>query len=120
MSLSPETPQDHDYCRIPDHDESTEKKVELGKRKSDEKTNENFMNDTGKSFSVALILASTNPQCDKRLFIELQAQYMKIPRSEHVVYINCSECQNKKQFVYTTCSQHVLSLEFSCTELVIQ
>ena len=30
---------------------------------------------------------------------------MKIPSSEHVVYINCSECQNKKQFVYTTCSE---------------
>ena len=41
---------------------------------------------------------------------------------EHVVYINCSEVQNKsrKQFVYTTCSQNVLSLQFSCTELVIQ
>ena len=26
---------------------------------------------TGKSFSEALILASTNPQCDKRLFMEL-------------------------------------------------
>ena len=85
MSLSPETPQDHDYCRIPDHDESTEKKVELGKRKSDEKTNENFIDDydTGKSFSEALILASTNPQCDTRLFIELQVQYMKISSSEH-------------------------------------
>ena len=74
MPLSPETPQDHDYCRIPDHDESTEKKVDLGKRKSDE----NFIDDTGKSFSEALILASTNPQCDKRLFIELQVQYMKM------------------------------------------
>ena len=72
MSLSPETPQDHNYCRIPDHDESTEKKVELGKRKSDEKSKENFIDDTGKSFSEALILASTNPQYDKRLFIELQ------------------------------------------------
>ena len=82
MSLSPETPQDHDYCRIPDHDESTEKKVELGKRKSDEKTNENFIDDydTGKSFSEAIILASNNPHYyDKRLFIELQVQYMKIP-----------------------------------------
>ena len=59
---------------------------------------------TGKSFSEALILASTNPQYDKRLFIELPAQYMKIASSEHVVYINCSECQNKKQFAYTTCS----------------
>ena len=62
MSLSPETPQDHNYCRILDHGESTEKKVELGKRKSDEKSKENFIDDTGKSFSEALILASTNPQ----------------------------------------------------------
>ena len=29
---------------------------------------------TGKSFSEALILASTNPQYDKRLFIELRVQ----------------------------------------------
>ena len=60
---------------------------------------------TGKSFSEALILASTNLQYDKRLFIELRIQNMKITSSEHVVYINCSECQNKKQFVYTTCSE---------------
>ena len=32
---------------------------------------------TGKSLSEELILASTNPQYDKRLFIELQVQYMK-------------------------------------------
>ena len=32
---------------------------------------------TGKSFSEALILASTNPQYDERLFIELPVQYMK-------------------------------------------
>ena len=65
---------------------------------------------TGKSISKALILASTNPHYDKRLFIELQVQYMKIASSEDVVYINCSECQNKnkKQFVYTTCSELVL------------
>ena len=54
-----------------------------------------------KSLSESVILASTNPQYDKRLFIELPVQYMKIPSSEHVVYINCSECQNKK---------HVLSM----------
>ena len=56
---------------------------------------------TGKSLSEALILASTNPQYDKRLFIDLALQYMKTTSSEHVVYINCSECQNKnkKQFV---------------------
>ena len=44
---------------------------------------------TGKSFSEAIILASTNSQYDDRLF-------MKIASSEIVVYINCSECQNKK------------------------
>ena len=46
---------------------------------------------TGKYFSEALILASTIPQYDKRLFIKLQIQYMKIASSEHVLYINCSE-----------------------------
>ena len=34
---------------------------------------------TGKSLSETLIFASTNPQYDDRLFIELQVQYMKIP-----------------------------------------
>ena len=37
---------------------------------------------TGKSFSEALILASTNPKYDKILFIELKVQYMKIASSE--------------------------------------
>ena len=36
---------------------------------------------TGKYLSEALIFASTNPQYDDRLFIELQVQYMKIPSS---------------------------------------
>ena len=44
--------------------------------------------DTGKSLSEELILASTNPQYDKRLFIELRVQYMKTTSSEHVVYTN--------------------------------
>ena len=35
----------------------------------------------GKSLSEALIFASTNPQYDDRLLIELQVQYMKIPSS---------------------------------------
>ena len=39
---------------------------------------------TGKYFSEVLILASTNPQYDKRLSSELPVQYMKIPSSEHV------------------------------------
>ena len=41
---------------------------------------------------------------------------MKIASTEHVENTNCYECQ-KHQFVYTTCSDSVLSLEFSCTEL---
>ena len=45
---------------------------------------------TSKSFSEALILASTNPQYDKRLFIELQVQYMKIPSSEHGENMLCT------------------------------
>ena len=61
---------------------------------------------TGKFFSEALILASTNPQYDKRLLIDLPVQYMKTASSEHVVYINCFECQNKNNL----CTQHVLSL----------
>ena len=36
---------------------------------------------TGKSLLEALIFASTNPQYDNRLFIELQVQHMKIPSS---------------------------------------
>ena len=60
--------------------------------------------------SKDLILALTNPQYDKSLFIELRVHYMKITSSEHAVYINCSECQNKnkKQFVYATCSELVV------------
>ena len=46
---------------------------------------DNKVSGTGKSFSEALILASTNPQYDRRLLIELRVQYMKITSSEHVV-----------------------------------
>ena len=46
---------------------------------------------TGKSFSEALIFASTNPQYDDRLFIELQVQYMKIPSSEYGENMLCTE-----------------------------
>ena len=44
---------------------------------------------TGKSLSEALILASTNPQYDDRLSMELPVQYMKTTSSEDVVYTNC-------------------------------
>ena len=45
---------------------------------------------TGKSLSEALIFASTNPQYDNRLLIELQVQYMKIASSEHVENMLCT------------------------------
>ena len=59
---------------------------------------------TGKSLSEALIFASTNPQYDNRLFIELLVQYKKITSSVHVVYTNCFcfDIQNN------LCTQHVL------------
>ena len=52
-----------------------------------------------KSFSEVLILASTNPQYDKivHLITSSVHENSKLRTlSEHVVYTNCSECQNKK------------------------
>ena len=82
-----------------------------------QEVSQNFWIRTGKSFSKALFLASTNPQYDKRLFIELEVQYMKILSSEHAVYINCSESQNKnkKQFVYTICSELAIFMYWTQT-----
>ena len=80
---------------------------------------------TGKSLSEALIFVSTNPQYDNRLFIELQVQYMKICKLrtwlEHVE----QSVKTKKQTIcvhnmFYPCYPHVLSLQFTCTELVIQ
>ena len=65
---------------------------------------------TGKSLSDALILASTNPQYDKILFIDLPVQYMKTTSSEHVVYINCFLFWHSEQFLNTTCSELVVTL----------
>ena len=35
----------------------------------------------------------------------------------HVVYMNCSECQNKKQLVYTTCSELVIFIYWTCNSM---
>ena len=62
--------------------------------------------DTGKSFSEVLILASTNPQYDKRLSIKVPVQYMKIPSSEHCLNMLCTQIvlnvttKTKNQFVF--------------------
>ena len=55
--------------------------------------------DTGKSFSEALILASTNPQYDKRLFVDLPVQCMKTASSEHVVYLH--------KLFFSFCNNHI-------------
>ena len=79
---------------------------------------------TGKSLLVALIFASTNPQYDKRLFIDLPVQYMKTTSSEHVVYINCSECQKIKKTIcvhnmFWAWNFHVLNWWFKEQSVVI-
>ena len=63
---------------------------------------------TGKSLSEAIIFASTNPQYDQRLFIELQVQYMKIPSSEHGKNMLCTEIVLDIQNNF--CIQHVLPM----------
>ena len=75
---------------------------------------------TGKSLSEALIFASTNPQYHDRLFIELRVQYMKIASSEHGENMLCTQIVFCFDIQNNLCTQHVLSLQFSCTELVIQ
>ena len=63
---------------------------------------------TDKSLSEALIFASTNPQYDDILFIELQVQYVKIPSSEHGENMLCTEIVSDIQNNF--CTQHVLPL----------
>ena len=66
-------------------------------------------NFTGKSLSEALIFASTNPQYDDRLFIDLQVQYIhensKLKPGENMLCIEIvSDMQNN------FCTQHVLPM----------
>ena len=49
---------------------------------------------------------------------DCSVQYMKIPSSEHVVYINCSEHQNKKQFMYTTYSELGSFMYWTCDSIL--
>ena len=61
---------------------------------------------TGKSFSEALILASVNPQYDKRLFIEFPEKYKFRTCCVQKLFF-CFDIQNN------ICTQHVLNLYFS-------
>ena len=67
---------------------------------------------TGKSLSETLIFASTNPQYDDRLFIELQVQHVKIASSEHgenmlctQIFCFCFDIQNNVHNMFLTCSE---------------
>ena len=60
---------------------------------------------TGKSLSEPLIFASTNPEYDDRLFIELQVQYIRIPSSEH---------ENSK---LRTCQEHAVYTNCFCFDI---
>ena len=62
---------------------------------------------SGKSLLEALILASTNPKYDNKLFIDLRVLYKKNTNSEQVVNKHCFECQNQKQCLYPTFSELV-------------
>ena len=68
---------------------------------------------TGKSLSEALIFASTSPQYDDRLFIELQVQYMKIPSSN----LGRTCCVQKLFLTFRTI--FVLNMFSPCSELAI-
>ena len=83
--------------------------------KFDPKTTDQFLDEaltgksyfiTGKSLLEALIFASTNPQYDDRLFIELRVQYMKIASSEHAQNMVCTKIILKVRNNF--CTQHVL------------
>ena len=57
------------------------------------------MLNTGKSFSEALSLASTNPQYEDRLCIDLRVQYMLC--TQFVIFFVLTS----EQSMYTTCSE---------------
>ena len=50
------------------------------------------------------------------MLVELRVQYMEIPSSEHVVYINCSECQNQNQ--KTICVHNMIRTRNSINNLL--
>ena len=63
---------------------------------------------TGKSFSEALILASTHPQYDKRLFIDLPVLTRKLQAQNMLCTYIVFLFLHSKQCMYTTCSELVV------------
>ena len=76
--------------------------------------------------SEALIFASTNPQFDYRLFIELQVQYMKIPSTKPGENILCTEIVSYIQNNFSTlhvlpmlCKKKSFCQRFTCKRCII-
>ena len=69
---------------------------------------ESNLPDTGRSLSEAFILTSTNPQYDKRFFINLPVQYMK--SLEHGENILCTQIVFCFDIQNNLCTQHVLPM----------
>ena len=74
---------------------------------------------TGKSLSEALIFASTNPQYDNLLFIDLRVQYIKILSSEHGENMRRTCCAHKLFFVLTFKTTYASNMFSPCSELGI-
>ena len=80
---------------------------------------------TGKSLSEALIFASTNPQYDDWLFYDLRVQYMKIPSSEDVKNMLCTQIvffvftfrTIYVQNMFLTCSEHGIFMYWTCKSM---
>ena len=72
---------------------------------------------TGKSLSEAFILTSTNPQYDKRLFIDLPVQYIKLQAQN----MGRTCCAHKLVFVFALTFRTIYAHNmFSpCSELVV-
>ena len=70
---------------------------------------------TGKSLSEALIYITTDCSLNYEFSTwKFQAHNMLCTQIVFVLF------WHSEQIMYKTCSEHVLSLQFSCTELVIQ
>ena len=85
----------------------------LNEKKNQSDTEQILTLHTGKSMSEVLIFASTNPQYDNRFSIKLPNSKLRT-LSEHVLYtlFVLFLFWHSQQFVYTTSTDSVLSLEF--------
>ena len=70
----------------------------------------NFTLATGKSLSEAPIVASTNPQYDDRLFIELQIQYIWKSQAQNMGRTCCAQ---KLFLTFRTISVHKMFSPYS-------